>query len=494
MKKLMRESKLTKVKEAKVFTDTAKSEDIFQNEFENSDTTAERITIVRPDDTEGPATLASFKKYPYKPKKFSAEFGSIGFNNDVLVNRYQAYQFGSGPVMLNSGTPLNGLIRLGTADLMEDVKFLGGFKLSTNLDDNEWLFGYQNYRRRIDWSAFYYRNVQNGSILVLSGNIPFAIYPGRIFTNLYQAGASYPFDESKRLKLSTGIRSDNVVTSTVDTLSAKIGNSKKLYSVTHLEFVYDNTLHPAMNIYEGLRYKAYIDWNRQVGGLQAGIGPNTFNFGFDCRYYYPIFRNFIWAGRAAGDFSWGNQKMIYYLGGVDGWLMFGSNTKVLPNGSTKDRYFNTANQPANDQNYAFQSLALNMRGFIQNVANGNNAIVLNSEFRLPVWSTFVEKVVTNSFLRNLQLVQFVDLGTAWNGRYNSIRRPEVSYNTTTPGGNPGPVTVRVKTGGIGPFAGGYGFGVRSTVLGYFLKFDVSWPMNGFFKGSPVTYFAMGLDF
>ena len=33
-----------------------------------------------------------------------------------------------------------------------------------------------------------------------------------------------------------------------------------------------------------------------------------------------IYRNFIWAGRAAADFSWGNQKIIYYLGGVDGWM------------------------------------------------------------------------------------------------------------------------------------------------------------------------------
>jgi hypothetical protein len=180
--------------------------------------------------------------------------------------------------------------------------------------------------------------------------------------------------------------------------------------------------------------------------------------------------------------------MIYYLGGVDGWLMFGNNQKTDANGNvTKERYFNTGNPAASDQNYAFQSLAVNMRGYIQNVANGNNAVVLNSEFRLPVVSTFFDRVLNNSFLNNFQLVQFIDLGTAWNGAYNGIKRPQVAYGTD-------PVRVTVKAGGIGPFAGGYGFGARSTLLGYFLKFDAAWPMNTFFKGKPIMYFALGLDF
>ena len=189
--------------------------------------------------------------------------------------------------------------------------------------------------------------------------------------------------------------------------------------------------------------------------------------------------------------------MIYYLGGVDGWLMFRENQVFDPvtNEVIKERYFNTNNKPANDQNYAFQSLAVNMRGYIQNVANGNNAVVINSEFRLPVFTTFFNRPVNNSFLRNFQIIQFIDLGTAWNGAYSKLKRPNISYNTPiSPGGPPGPVTVTVKAGGLGPFAGGYGFGARSTLLGYFVKFDAGWPMSGFFKGKPIMYFALGLDF
>ncbi|HEU0111265.1 MAG TPA: hypothetical protein VFQ73_10335 [Flavisolibacter sp.] len=54
--------------------------------------------------------------------------------------------------------------------------------------------------------------------------------------------------------------------------------------------------------------------------------------------------------------------------------------------------------------------------------------------------------------------------------------------------------MKLKAGGIGPFAGGYGFGARSTLLGYFVRFDVAWQMNGIFKGKPQTYLGLGLDF
>lgn len=466
--------------------DTARKPiDIFQTEFEveKKDSTA---MVAGPfDAVTEPAkeeVLKTAKLYRYKPPKFSADYGSVGFNNSILINRYQAYGGPNqpGPIQLNSGSVLNGLIRLGTSDLMEDIRITGGYKIASNLKDNEWLISYQNLKRRIDWGVTYYRNVQQ------AGD-QFGNFTGRIFTNLYQANIGYPFDATKAFRMTTGIRSDRGVFSSLASNPGSLitPDQKKLYSVSHLEFVYDNTINPTMNIWNGLRYKVFMDFNSQVNKVVSSDGPNTFNAGFDARYYYPIYRNFIWAGRAAGDFSWGNQKMLYYLGGVDGWLMFGNNQKA----DGTYRYFTPDPKPAADQDYAFQSLAVNMRGFKQNVANGNNALVINSEFRLPVFSTFFNKPVNNAFLRNFQITQFIDLGTAWNGNYNSIKRPEVTYNNQT-----GDVTGRIKAGGIGPFAGGYGFGARSTLLGYFIKFDAAWPMNVFFKGKPVMYLALGLDF
>jgi outer membrane protein assembly factor BamA len=199
-----------------------------------------------------------------------------------------------------------------------------------------------------------------------------------------------------------------------------------------------------------------------------------FNFGFDARNYFPIYRNFIWAVRAAGDFSWGNRKIVYYLGGTDGWMFPKANPTPTPQ----------------DPNYAYQSLAVNLRGFNQNVANGNNAVILNSELRLPVFSTFFSKPINNAFLRNFEVLQFFDFGSAWNGKYSGIERPTVHY---TDPNNPN-LEVLIRAGGIGPLVGSYGFGIRSTILGYFLRLDTGWEMLGFFKAKPVWHFSMGLDF
>ena len=505
-KKLMRESRLTRTAPSAKTQNAAdtikKQDDFFQSEFSPSKSDSAKTEVAATANTSETATnadkasrsevLAKAKLFRYKPLKFSVDFGTVGFNNSVLINRYQAYQYGQGPVTLNSNTPLNGLISLGTSDLMEDIKITGAFRISTNLRDNEWYVSYQNLKRRLDWGLTYYRNVQRADLpLVDTASGLVYLFSGKVLTNLYQANISYPFDATKSIRLSTGIRSDRSVFLTDGNFGGdylKQPDIKKLYSVTHFEYVYDNSLNPTQNIWNGLKYKAYFDFNHQLDTKTSTTGTNTFNFGFDARYYYPIYRNFIWAGRAAGDFSWGDQKFIYYLGGVDGWLMFNNNQKTDDQGRViRERYFNTSNPPAADVNYAFQSLAVNMRGYIQNVANGNNTVVLNSEFRLPVMSTFFDRTVNNAFLRNFQLIQFIDLGSAWNGAYTKLKRPEVVYSN-------GDVTVKTKAGGLGPFAGGYGFGARSTLLGYFIKYDVSWPMNGFFKGRPVCYLALGLDF
>ena len=143
-------------------------------------------------------------------------------------------------------------------------------------------------------------------------------------------------------------------------------------------------------------------------------------------------------------------------------------------------------------NYAYQSLALNLRGFKQNVSNGNNAFTINSEIRIPIFTTFFNKPINNAFVRNFQLVQFFDFGTTWTGNPLDIERPGVIYSN--PNDPNDPVTIRIKAGGIGPFAGGYGFGARSTILGYFLRVDAGWELKGVFRGKPMWYFAMGFDF
>jgi hypothetical protein len=411
--------------------------------------------------------LRKAKLYEYRPPKFFADYVVTGFTNSVLaVNKFQTYGGGAGPIYMSNGSDFNGIVRMGTSDLMEDVKFSGGIRLAPNLRDNDVLFEFTNLRGKIDWGFLYYRS----SNQLGSESNPLLLF--KQYTNYYLGRFKFPFDKVRSLRATVGPRFDRIITTSRGPGSLEQEDLKATYGQVSLEYVYDNVINPATNIWHGLRYKIFTDWFTQLNNIGSSEGRFLFNGGFDARHYLPLYRNLIWAMRVAGDFSWGNQKVIYYLGGVDNWF--------APK-------FNNANRPDPDIDYAYQSLAVNMRGFRQNVANGNNAVVINSEVRLPVFSTFFNKPVNNAFLRNFQLVQFFDLGNAWNGKFDKIERPSVVYGTS-------PVTVRIKAGGIGPLAGGYGFGARSTLLGYFLRVDAAWQMNGFFRGKPIWYFAMGLDF
>jgi hypothetical protein len=479
--------------------DTARNDNIFETGFEKdtskpATTSQLNIDLEPRQAADEESVLKKAKRFDYK-LKFSLDNFSGGFNNDVLITRYQPFTGGL-PVVLQNGGAFNGMLKASVFDLFEDIRFTGAMRLpliggigtgagSTYVPVNQSLFdgggewfGRIDYlKKRIDYSLIYYRRTELGNYTGVDNSDRF--FEGKMFTNLYQGVMKYPLDRIRSIRLAVGYREDKIVIrgDQFDTVTLKFEDAKQTYGLSHLEYVHDNAIQKAQNIWNGLRYKIYVDLNSQINDPPTfgneTIGRTMFNVGFDARHYLPIYRNFIWALRAAGDFSWGEQKILYYLGGVDSWM--------FPKYSQEPRP-----EPGF---YAFQSLAVNMRGFPQNVANGNNAFVINSELRFPVFSTLINRPINNAFLRNFQIIQFVDLGTAWSGPIDKIARPEIVY--TNPDNS---VVARFKAGGIGPFVGGYGFGVRSTLLGYFLRLDAGWEMNGIFKGEPFLHFAMGLDF
>lgn len=469
---------------------------LFQNEFDesNDSSAVDSITAMFTQEPEIPTRtdyLGRSKLYDYK-LKFEADYVLAGFSNNILVNRYQPFggYAQQGPIYLNNADPISFTFRVGVSDIMEDIKLVGGFRLGTSLTDKDVFVTFQNFRKRIDWGLTYYRsNVTNypGYFRGLdsTGSIDLSGVDNMVITNIYQANASYPFDETKRIQITAGLRKDIGVLRPLylgsygypEALKAKDSVANTI--LTRIEYVYDNSINPTENIWNGLRWKVYTEFF--IPGSAGSSGLKTIaNVGFDVRNYLKIYRNFIWAVRGAGDFSFGESRLIYYLGGQDGWLI------------PKFNEVNTAN-PRID--YRFQTLAQNLRGFQQNAANGSNNLVINSELRLPVFTTFFSSPINNAFIRNFQLVQFIDLGTAWDGSLSNIKRPSIVYRgPTDPNTGPSPLTVRLQAGGIGPLAGGYGFGARSTILGYFLKADIGWQMRGIFRGPAIFYFSMGFDF
>ncbi|HQD09783.1 MAG TPA: hypothetical protein PLQ65_08965 [Flavihumibacter sp.] len=482
-------------------TDTSKATQ-FETEFaeEKRDSSLPHIDRAAEQAEENPSILNKAGRFDYK-LKFSVDqiTGSL-FNNDVLITRYSPFT-GSLPVSNTANNGFNGMLKVTVFDIMEDLRFTGmvrtplintagqGYPITIGQPNifipgsqslfnsgSEYMARFDYLKKRLDYSVLYYRRTDVGATEYAANYY----VPAKMFTNLYQAGVKYPLDRVRSIRVNAGVRSDNVVTKAVYIPAdngeiLKTPNYNRKYGLLHVEYVYDNSIEKATNIWNGLRYKVYADYNAQIAKVSAA-GRNSFNLGFDARYYYPIYRNLIWAGRVAGDASWGDQKILYYLGGQDGWLFPKANQENVPTSGE----------------YAFQALAVNLRGHKQNVSNGNNAMVINSEFRLPVFSTLLKRPINNAFVRNFQLVQFIDLGSAWDGSPKSLKRPQVLYTEGDPAN--GQVNVRIKAGGVGPFVGGYGFGARSTLLGYFMRLDTAWDMSGVFKGKPIWYFALGVDF
>lgn len=457
--------------------DTAvKHPDFFQSEFGNepADTTA-KSNVSSFDQPEPEPILKRSKLLPYK-LKFSSDYLIAQIDNSVLINRYMPYTGPpGGPIRLTD--PVNGLVRIGISDLFEDYKFSGGFRVPSSLDGSEYFFSFAYLKKRFDYKLTYYRKVDRAAFVGEGVEIPV-----KQKTNLYQLDIRYPFDQVRSIRIQTGIRTDRMVFLAIDPFK-RVPDLKENWALLRLEYVHDNTINPAINIWNGTRFKIYGDLNGQISGNYGDVfnNPNNpppkgrfmYNMGIDARHYVKIYRNFIWATRFSADLSWGSRKLIYYLGGTDNWL----NPKIHQT-------------PVNtNENYAFQTLAVNMRGYKQNIKNGNNVMLLNTELRLPVFATFIDKPINSAFLRNFQTTTFIDIGTAWNQKLSFKDANYAIYTDPSSG-----VTTKIKQGFLGPFVGGYGFGARTTIAGYFLRVDAGWPAVAFFRGSPIWYFGLGVDF
>ena len=147
--------------------------------------------------------------------------------------------------------------------------------------------------------------------------------------------------------------------------------------------------------------------------------------------------------------------------------------------------------------YRYHALAANMRGFLQNIRRGTNFAVINSEIRFPVFKYFIRRPIRSKFIKNFQVIAFGDIGSAWNGwdpwgKENSIDEDTYNEGTIDSEGKYSIIVTVSKR--IDPIVAGYGFGVRTTLLGYFLRLDWAWGVeDGYTKEKPIFYLSLSLD-
>lgn len=383
------------------------------------------------------------------------------FDNTFMNNGYQ--RFTGSAVLFNPG--VNGLIKIGASDVFEDHRIIGGFKLGFDLKSNEVFLSTENRVGRYDKQWLFYRqsfpnNDGFGAPKQLSHQIRYSV--------------KYPFNELASLRGSITGRSDKSTYLSTDITNMQRKSEFEYWGIGKLEFVYDNTRAKGVNVLFGTRYKLFAEYFNRIDEASKNITV----LGLDFRHYIKIHRNLVWANRFAASTSGGTQKLVYYLGSVDNWINFSSTPT-----------FNPEVPVAKDQNYAYQALASNLRGFSQNIRNGNSFAVINSEIRWPVFSYLLNRPIKNEFINSFQLIAFGDIGTAWTGK--SPYANDNSFNIQTISQNPITVTIQRQQE---PLVGGYGWGMRGKILGYFVRADWAWGVDDGEVKPKIFYLSLALDF
>ncbi len=380
-----------------------------------------------------------------------------------LNNSYQA--FTGGAVYFNPG--LNIMTKIGTVDLFEDYKVTGGFSLSGDFDANEFLISVEDLKHRLDRQLILHRQ---------AFKIEGLDFLAKTHTHEAMYSVKYPFSQVASVKTTLSVRHDRTVflSSDINTLNAS--NIHKVWNGIKCEYVFDNTFPLGLNLFSGTRLKVFGEFYKQVG---YNINQNLFVVGADVRNYLRIYRQLIWANRFACSGSFGNALLIYYLGGVDNWINFSPRTPT----------FNYSVPIDENKNYVYQTVATNMRGFSQNIRNGTSFMLINSEIRWPVIRFFVNRPLSNDFLNNFTIAGFFDVGSAWTGWFPWNSKNAYDYEEI----HNGPITVIIDKG-KNPFVAGYGFGLRSRLLGYYVRTDWAWGIDNGQILPRVFYLSLMLDF
>lgn len=469
-----------------IATDTVKESliDVRNYVFEkDKDDIKKKTSTIGTDSLTGKDTIWEQLKIP-NYRNYNISFfndnSAVKLSNSFVNGEYQ--QFTGGPY---TSPGIGGLLKFATIDLFEDKKIFGGVRLSSST--REYFMTYQNYEKRIDKEYTFSRSTSNLQT-------DFSAFG--LSTNTINYSLKYPFSEVASIRTTFSGRNDNINVKSTDFSALNTSNFREYRGVLKLAYVFDNTRHKMTNIYYGTKFKLFGEYYQEFGdgslvsvnnqlkangdfkGKGNGENGNMQVVGFDLRHSQKISREIVWVNRFAASSSFGYEKLIYYLGSTDDWIPIG-----------QEQFINADDVNPQGRNYRYHALAANLRGFPQNIRRGSNFAVINSELRIPVFKYFIRRPIRSKFINNFQIIGFTDVGMAWNGfdpwsKENRINKDEITD---------GPVTITVFKN-LDPIVAGYGLGVRSTLLGYFIRLDWAWGIeNGVAKDRAIFYLSLSLD-
>lgn len=380
---------------------------------------------------------------------------------------------------------LGALVDFSMHDIFENHRINGGmtyFFSDMEMRNNYSFIEYQYLKRRFDYKLRMERkSIQNASssIAIRQRDILYSISPS----------FSVPISNAFRVEVSPYFQSTqrSLFDNSAGSGAPQNEDLFVYYGGIKGELVFDNTSSNGMNMMQGTRFKARGQYQTSAKYSGKAFGELFVDF----RSYQPIHKEITIAFRATYGNFFGSSPKQYMLGGMDNWLFRSyevSNKKDDPLLGLNQNNQIIATEEA-QSNWLFNRFATNLRGFKYNSIYGNSFLLFNWELRVPIIRYFYKGPINSNFWRNLQLTAFTDMGTAWSG--DGPFKQDNSLNTKTI--SEGNFLIKVKTFN-NPFLTGMGFGARTMVLGYYLKFDMAWGTQNGITNDPRYYFTFGYDF
>ena len=376
-------------------------------------------------------------------------------------------------------------LKVGTTvnDLLENHIFNASVFITPTTKNHDIDIDYTNYSNKTDWGfSFSRRSILfqdlsdklNKTIFLLR---PLNITNPRVDVNrrllMHTAGAHvfYPLSEKARVE----VRPSLLFTSDIDYIDIRKGIISNTLGQLKLAYVYDNTQKSSKTgLTSGTKGK--ISYEKNISfTTNANSGFNRINL--DLRHYQNITGGLQLAGRFNYGTSTGDSPRFTFLGGTENTI----NRTYFANLS------GLAGEPNDITNFLFYNFAGDLRGFDYGKLYGTRYMLFNLELRASLAGFFPRNTITSSLIRNLQLVAFNDIGTAWSSKKGPWSR-ENSLNTQLVGSAPFFATVRNFKN---PFLMGYGVGARTSILGFYVRADYGFGIEDKEIGNGKFYLSVG---
>ncbi len=353
-------------------------------------------------------------------------------------------------------------VKISLSDLQRNINLEAGARSSFDLAFTDFHFKAGYYEGLLDHELSYFRRIRKYD------NVPnlFQQYG----TQLLEYKIMLPADERLRYSYTTGWRQDAIITKITEKQTAQIEDQIKHYWTHRLEVMFDNSISSGLNQVNGSKIKLGLNYYINPGNKESSLWSES-----DLRFYLPVWRSIVFAQRVAGAYNLGRNKTGYYLGGVENWIQ---KDQMPPNPIS-----------LNPGDLLFQTWVCNLRAFHRGARIGHSYVISTSEFRLLVMKMIYRRPLASEFLKHFTLTAFADAGCAFTGKSPAdMGNPYNTQYLNTPN-----YTMSL-TSRRNPWILGVGYGVRSRILGYFVKYDKA---RGWQEGRwerTMHYLSVGLDF